>query len=63
MDVKQPSQLPQETIEKLIRQSHEAKTHAYCVYSKFRVGAAVLTEDDRVFTGKAHLSFHIFFKT
>ncbi|KAL7837239.1 hypothetical protein SRHO_G00269500 [Serrasalmus rhombeus] len=35
----------------LIRQSLEAKSFAYCPYSKFRVGAALLTRDGTVFTG------------
>ncbi|KAI5614451.1 cytidine deaminase [Silurus asotus] len=35
----------------LIRQSLEAKTFAYCPYSKFRVGAALLVNDGKVFTG------------
>ncbi|XP_070757971.1 cytidine deaminase b [Enoplosus armatus] len=43
--------LSQEAEEKLIHQSQEAKKQAYCPYSKFRVGAALLTTDNRVFTG------------
>ncbi|XP_075951826.1 cytidine deaminase-like [Anarhichas minor] len=43
--------LSQETIEKLIQQSQEAKLQAYCTYSNFRVGAALLTKDDSVITG------------
>lgn len=39
----------------LIEQSHEAKKQAYCPYSKFRVGSALLTVDDRVITGKLHV--------
>ncbi|XP_017306362.1 cytidine deaminase b [Ictalurus punctatus] len=35
----------------LIRQSLEAKKFAYCPYSKFRVGAALLAHDGKVFTG------------
>ncbi|XP_027032233.1 cytidine deaminase b [Tachysurus fulvidraco] len=35
----------------LIRRSLEAKEFAYCPYSMFRVGAAVLTHDGKVFTG------------
>lgn len=49
------AQLPQETIKKLIHQSQEAKKQAYCPYSKFRVGAALLGADDSVFTGKVHV--------
>ncbi|XP_029989408.1 cytidine deaminase b [Sphaeramia orbicularis] len=44
-------QLTQDTVKKLILQSQEAKKQAYCPYSKFRVGAALLTLDHRVFTG------------
>lgn len=36
----------------LIRKSLEAKNFAYCPYSKFRVGAALLTHDGTVFTGE-----------
>jgi cytidine deaminase len=35
----------------LIRKALEAQQKAYVPYSKFRVGAAVLTEDGEVFTG------------
>ncbi|KAK9966199.1 hypothetical protein ABG768_003322 [Culter alburnus] len=38
-------------IKELIRKSLEAKKFAYCPYSKFRVGAALLTHDGTVFTG------------
>ncbi|KAM8756875.1 cytidine deaminase-like [Acanthopagrus schlegelii] len=44
-------QLSQETVQKLISQSQEAKEQAYCPYSKFRVGAALLTPENQVFTG------------
>ncbi|KAK2862340.1 hypothetical protein Q5P01_001873 [Channa striata] len=44
-------QLSQETVKKLIHQSQEAKKQAYCPYSNFRVGAALLTFDNFVFTG------------
>ncbi|XP_031695616.1 cytidine deaminase-like [Anarrhichthys ocellatus] len=43
--------LSQETVKKLIQQSQEAKQQAYCCYSNFRVGAALLTKDDTVITG------------
>uniref|UniRef100_A0A3Q1JUH9 cytidine deaminase n=1 Tax=Anabas testudineus TaxID=64144 RepID=A0A3Q1JUH9_ANATE len=42
--------LPQEIV-KLISQAQEAKKQAYCSYSNFRVGAALLTQDNHVFTG------------
>ncbi|XP_077058778.1 cytidine deaminase b [Siphateles boraxobius] len=38
-------------IKELIRKSLEATKFAYCPYSKFRVGAALLTHDGTVFTG------------
>ncbi|KAG7323355.1 hypothetical protein KOW79_013057 [Hemibagrus wyckioides] len=37
--------------QELITVSQEAKTFAYSPYSKFRVGAALLTQDGTVFTG------------
>jgi len=37
--------------EKLCRKSVAAIQHAYCPYSRFSVGAAVLTVDDRIFCG------------
>ncbi|XP_037108677.1 cytidine deaminase b [Syngnathus acus] len=43
--------LSKETVKKLIHHSHEAKKQAYCPYSKFRVGAALLTVDNCLFTG------------
>jgi len=45
------SPVSQDRIEALIHRSLQAKEHAYCPYSKFRVGSALLTQDDRVFTG------------
>lgn len=35
----------------LIKRALEAQKRAYVPYSKFRVGAAIITEDDQVFTG------------
>ncbi|KAG9339266.1 hypothetical protein JZ751_023966 [Albula glossodonta] len=35
----------------LIQKSFEAREFAYCPYSKFRVGAAVLADDGTIFTG------------
>lgn len=35
----------------LLQAAREAAGRAYCPYSKFPVGAAVLTEDDEVFAG------------
>uniref|UniRef100_A0A3B4T351 Cytidine deaminase n=1 Tax=Seriola dumerili TaxID=41447 RepID=A0A3B4T351_SERDU len=42
---------PVDKIRELIRQSQEAKGQAYCPYSKFRVGAALLTDNDCYFKG------------
>lgn len=44
-----------ETVKKLIEQSQQAKEQAYCPYSKFRVGAALLTLDNRVFAGEVEI--------
>ncbi|KAM4610626.1 cytidine deaminase a [Polymixia lowei] len=41
----------EEWIKQLIQKSQEAKTFAYCPYSNFRVGAALLANDGTVFTG------------
>lgn len=35
----------------LIKEAHRAKENSYSPYSKFRVGAAVLTFDNKVYTG------------
>jgi cytidine deaminase len=35
----------------LIQKARAAKTHAYAPYSQFTVGAALLTEEGKVFTG------------
>ena len=40
-----------ETIVELTRQARAASTRAYCPYSKFHVGAAVLTNDGQIFAG------------
>uniref|UniRef100_UPI00398F0C91 cytidine deaminase-like isoform X1 n=2 Tax=Pristiophorus japonicus TaxID=55135 RepID=UPI00398F0C91 len=40
-----------EETDKLVKKSQEAKALAHCPYSKFPVGAAVMTEDGQVFTG------------
>ena len=39
------------TDRELIQSAKEAMTNAYVPYSNFRVGAAVLTKDGKVFTG------------
>lgn len=38
-------------IEKLIKAARKAQKLAYAPYSGFQVGAALLTKDDRIFTG------------
>lgn len=40
-----------EVINNLIRESVKAKDKAYAPYSKFKVGAALLTEEGEIFTG------------
>jgi cytidine deaminase len=35
----------------LVKAAAEAKEHAYAPYSKFKVGCALLTESDRLYTG------------
>ena len=37
--------------EKMLEAARRASEQAYCIYSKFPVGAALLTEDGRVFEG------------
>ena len=43
--------LPEKSIKMLTEKAKEASGNAYCPYSKFKVGAAVLTEDGQIFTG------------
>jgi cytidine deaminase len=38
-------------LREMINAARSASEHAYCPYSRFRVGAAVLTEDGEVFAG------------
>lgn len=45
-------------IRDLISRSQEAKEFAYCPYSRFRVGAAVLAHNGEIFTGKIMNRFH-----
>ncbi|KAK6046834.1 putative cytidine deaminase [Cooperia oncophora] len=39
------------TDEQLLQEAREVMKHAYCPYSKFPVGAALLTEDDTIILG------------
>lgn len=41
-----------EHVQRLLLSSREAKKSAYCPYSRFPVGAALLTGDGRIFSGK-----------
>ncbi|XP_072307641.1 cytidine deaminase b [Eucyclogobius newberryi] len=43
--------LTDEMLKKMISEANKVKTNAYCPYSHFRVGAALLTTDNRLFTG------------
>ncbi|KAK2174172.1 hypothetical protein NP493_820g01043 [Ridgeia piscesae] len=40
-----------DTIRQLVERSVAAKKHAYCPYSHFPVGAALLCEDGSIYTG------------
>lgn len=44
-------ELSDELREKLIHSAREAMQHAYAPYSHFKVGAALLTDDGKLFTG------------
>lgn len=43
--------MPDIEVEALIEQARQAQARAYAPYSQYRVGAAVLTADGKVFTG------------
>ncbi|KAF7466592.1 cytidine deaminase isoform X2 [Marmota monax] len=43
--------LEPEHLQRLLLSSQEAKKSAYCPYSRFPVGAALLTRDGRIFSG------------
>jgi len=45
------SSIAEADLEHLVSRAHEACKHAYCRYSKFPVGAALLTERGAVFSG------------
>jgi cytidine deaminase, homotetrameric len=38
-------------IKELIKEAKEASTHSYSPYSKYKVGAALLTKDGKIYTG------------
>ena len=42
---------PDKEVRDLVSVAHEARVRAYCPYSKFHVGAAILTEDGTVVPG------------
>lgn len=46
------SALEPELVQRLLLSCREAKKSAYCPYSHFPVGAAILTRDGRIFSGK-----------
>ena len=43
--------LSNETLTDLLRSANDAKQNSYSPYSKFRVGAALLADDGKVFMG------------
>ena len=47
--------LGEEKIQELIQACVKAKSQAYAPYSKFKVGAALLTKEGKVFHGKRQL--------
>lgn len=44
--------LQPEGLQRLLAACQEAKRFAYCPYSKYPVGAALLTSEGKIFTGK-----------
>ncbi len=51
MSQPKPSSISAETRDRLLAAAREVMDHAYSPYSEFKVGAAILTDDGRVFTG------------
>jgi len=50
-DARAPAPLDPETASDLLDRAREARRHSYSPYSGFPVGAALLAEDGRIFTG------------
>lgn len=50
-DAQTPPQLSEEKIKELFAISQEAKSRAHAPYSKFYVGAALLTTEGKIFKG------------
>lgn len=46
-----PAAMEPELVQKLVQTSRDALRNAYCPYSTFPVGAALLTEDGSIYTG------------
>lgn len=55
--------MEKEAIDNLIRLSRDAMSRAYCPYSKFPVGAALLSDDGSIFTGMCYEAAHSGLKT
>ncbi len=55
MSLKSPKvqdlELPAQSVDRLLEAAADARKNAYAPYSRFYVGAAVLTEDGRIFSG------------
>ena len=43
--------LKKDVVQKLLLKAKEAKAFSYAPYSRFHVGAAILTQDNEIFTG------------
>ena len=46
-------------IRQLLQAAHSARRNAYCPYSEFRVGAAVLCGDGTIITGSLYSLFNL----
>lgn len=49
--VSRPGDLPSHVLDQLAHSARAVQAHAYAPASRFRVGAAVLAEDGRIFSG------------